>query len=76
MSLDKSNSLKICSTYFCYQDCFLVPNTHADAMELDRINKKTLWHDAEQEEISLLLYYATFNDLVKDGVPPHNSQKI
>ena len=59
-----------------YQYGYLVPNTHEEAAELDRINGNTLWQDAEQLEISSLLDYSTFNDLGERGVAPEGYRKI
>ena len=59
-----------------YKYGFLVPNTHEEAMELDRINGNTKWYDAEQLETSQLLEYSTFIDKGKGAQAPMGYQKI
>ena len=59
-----------------YKYGYLIPNTHEEAMELDRINGNTKWYDAEQLETSQLLEYETFIDKGKGGKPPIGYQKI
>jgi hypothetical protein len=54
----------------------LVPRTHAQAMELDEMNKNNKWQEAEVLEISQLLEYGTFQDIGVGGVAPAGYKKI
>ena len=54
----------------------LVPRTHAQAVELDRINGNTKWQDAEATEMRQLIEYQTFVDKGKGGEAPAGYKKI
>ena len=54
----------------------LVPRTHAQAVELDKINGNTKWQDAEATEMSQLIEYQTFIDKGKGGEAPVGYKKI
>ena len=54
----------------------LVPRTHAQAVELDRINGNTKWQDAEETEMRQLIEYQTFVDKGKGGEAPAGYKKI
>jgi Reverse transcriptase (RNA-dependent DNA polymerase) len=54
----------------------LVPRTHAQAVELDRLNGNTKWQDAEETEMRQLIEYQTFVDKGKGGEAPTGYKKI
>jgi hypothetical protein len=63
------------------RDCFwkfrvLVPQTHAQAIELDKKNNNTKWQDAEATEMWQLLEYQTFIDKGKGGNVPTRYKRI
>jgi hypothetical protein len=45
-------------------------------MELDEMNRKTKWQEAEALEISQLLEYGTFQDIGVRGMAPAGYKKI
>jgi Reverse transcriptase (RNA-dependent DNA polymerase) len=55
---------------------FLVPRTHAQAVEIDQRNGNTKWQDAEATEMRQLLEYQTFIDKGKGGTAPEGYKKI
>jgi Reverse transcriptase (RNA-dependent DNA polymerase) len=54
----------------------LVPRTHLQALELDKSNGNTRWHEAEETEMKHLLGYNTFVDQGKGGNAPAGHKKI
>jgi hypothetical protein len=54
----------------------LVPQTHAQAIKLDKKNNNTKWQDAEATEMGQLLEYQTFIDKEKGGNVPTRYQRI
>ena len=55
---------------------YLVPQTHSQAMELDRKNGNSNWKEAEETEMQQLLEYDTFIDKGIDFVPTSGYKKI
>ena len=54
----------------------LVPRTHAQAVEIDKKNGNTLWHDAVTTEMRQLLEYDTFIDKGKGETTPTGYKRI
>jgi Reverse transcriptase (RNA-dependent DNA polymerase) len=55
---------------------FIVPNTHHEAVMLDKENNNTAWQEASDLEIKLLMDYNVFKDLGKGNMPPEEYVKI
>jgi hypothetical protein len=56
--------------------CVLVPQTHGQAVELDKKNGNKLWQDAEATEMRQLMEYQTFIDKEKGCVALLRYKKI
>jgi hypothetical protein len=54
----------------------LEPRTHLQALELDKTNGNTKWHEAEELEMKQVFEYNTFVDQGKDGNAPAGYKKI
>jgi hypothetical protein len=54
----------------------LVPQTHAQAIKLDKKNNITKWQDAKATEMGQLLEYQTFIDKGKGGNVPTGYKRI
>lgn len=55
---------------------FLVPRTHAQAVEIDKANGNTKWQDSEAVEMQQLAEYKTFEDKGKGAAAPIGYKKI
>ena len=55
---------------------YLVPRTHAQAVEIDQRNGNTKWQDAEATEMSQLMEYNTFIDKGKGDIAPDGYKRI
>ena len=55
---------------------FLVPRTHAQAVEIDKENGNTKWQDSEAVEMQQLAEYKTFEDKGKGAAAPIGYKKI
>ena len=56
----------------------LVPQSHEQAMEIDRQNGNHLWQESEQKELKGIMQYETFKDCghIKNTSVPQGYQKI
>jgi hypothetical protein len=54
----------------------LVPHNHAQAVELDKANGNTKWHDAEATETNQILEYNTWIAKGVGGIAPKGYNKI
>ena len=53
-----------------------VPQSHEQAMALDKANGNRLWREAEETELSQVNEYEVFTDLGRRGKPPPGYKKI
>ena len=53
-----------------------VPQSHEQAMALDKANGNRLWRDAEETELRQVNEYEVFTDLGRHGKPPPGYKKI
>ena len=59
-----------------WKNGYLVPRTHAQAVEIDERNGNTKWQDAEATEMGQLMEYNTFIDKGKGDIAPDGYKKI